>query len=125
MAVLKFPPGSINPLHIHPRATELLFLHCGTLEVGFVDTKNGLFNKTLKPGDMLVFPKGIVHCQYNRNHKDQAMAISSFGSASTGIQFVPMSVFNSGISNNVLAKAFKTDLDTKIRQRLQSLGLEP
>ncbi|KAK6933565.1 Cupin 1 [Dillenia turbinata] len=112
MAVLKFPPGSINPLHTHPRAAELLFLHSGTLEVGFVDTKNGLFNQTLKPGDMFVFPKGIVHYQYNRNHKEEAMAISSFGSASAGTQSVPMSVFNEGISDKILAKAFKTDIDT-------------
>ncbi|CAB4283217.1 unnamed protein product [Prunus armeniaca] len=44
--------------HIHPRSAEILFLVDGTLEVGFVDTKNNLFTQTLQAGDLFVFPKG-------------------------------------------------------------------
>ena len=43
-AVLEFPAGTTNPPHTHPRASELLFLTQGTLQVGFVDTTNKLFN---------------------------------------------------------------------------------
>ncbi|BBH05201.1 hypothetical protein Prudu_016521 [Prunus dulcis] len=39
-AVLEFPSGTTNPPHTHPRSAELLFLVDGTLEVGFIDTKN-------------------------------------------------------------------------------------
>ena len=60
-AVLQFPAGTPNPTHIHPRASELLFLSQGTLQVGFVDTANKLFNQTLQTGDIFVFPKGLVH----------------------------------------------------------------
>ncbi|GMP22230.1 hypothetical protein CsSME_00000336 [Camellia sinensis var. sinensis] len=95
-AVLFYPAGSINPPHTHPRAAELLFLVDGTLEVGFVDTKN-----------------------YNRNHNKSALAISAFGSASAGIVSVPVSVFGTDIDDEILAKAFKTDIDTvkKIKAR--------
>ncbi|XP_057471981.1 germin-like protein 9-3 [Actinidia eriantha] len=111
-AVLEFPAGNINPPHTHPRAAELLFLVSGTLEVGFVDTKNVLYTQTLKDGDIFVFPKGLVHFQYNRNHQEPALAISAFGSASAGTSSVPVSVFATGIDDEILAKAFKTDIGT-------------
>nr|XP_043622618.1 putative germin-like protein 9-2 [Erigeron canadensis] len=111
-AVLQFPPASVNQPHTHPRAAELLLVIMGTLEVGFIDTKNVLFNQTLIEGDMFVFPKGLVHFQYNRNHNQAAIAISAFGSANGGLLSVPKSVFASGIDDNVLAKSFKTDVPT-------------
>lgn len=111
-AVLQFPAGSVNPLHTHPRASELLFLVEGILEVGFIDTKNVLYTQRLKEGDMFVFPKGLVHYQYNRNHNASSTAISAFGSASAGTVSVPVSVFGTGIDVDILANAFKTDVDT-------------
>ncbi|KAI7742078.1 hypothetical protein M8C21_030084 [Ambrosia artemisiifolia] len=111
-AVLQFPPAGVNPPHTHPRAAELLVVLLGTLEVGFVDTTNMLYNQTLQEGDMFVFPKGLVHFQYNRNHNQSAIAISSFGSANAGLLSVPKSVFTTGIDENVLAMSFKTDVPT-------------
>ncbi|CAI9773063.1 unnamed protein product [Fraxinus pennsylvanica] len=112
MAVLKFPPAGINPPHTHPRATELLFTVSGTLEVAFIDTKNVLYTKQIEAGDMFVFPKGLVHYQYNRNHKNPAIAISAFGSANAGTVSVPNSVFGTAIDDEILAKSFKTDIAT-------------
>lgn len=112
LAVLEFPPGGINPPHTHPRASELLFLVVGTLEVTLIDTKNVPFTQRLETGDLFIFPKGLVHLQYNRNHKQAAIAISTFGSASAGTVSVPSSVFGTGIDDVILAKAFKTDVDT-------------
>ncbi|KAA8534571.1 hypothetical protein F0562_032088 [Nyssa sinensis] len=111
-AVLQFPAGGVNPLHTHPRSAELLFLVDGVLEVGFVDTKNILYTQKLKVGDMFVFPKGLVHYQYNRNHDVPATAISAFGSASAGTVSVPISIFATGIDDVILAKAFQTDVAT-------------
>lgn len=110
-AVLLFPPGSVNPPHTHPRSAELLLLVAGNLEVGFVDTKNKLYTQTLQPGDMFVFPKGLVHFQYCTGH-GTAIAVSAFGSASAGTVSVPAAVFGTGIDDLVLAKAFKTDVTT-------------
>lgn len=112
LAFLEFPPGGINPPHTHPRASELLFLLYGTLEVTVVDTKNVPYKQRLQAGDMFVFPKGLLHLQYNRNHKETAIAVSAFGGANAGTVSVPNSVFATGIDDLILAKAFKTDVAT-------------
>ncbi|KAK6135992.1 hypothetical protein DH2020_030264 [Rehmannia glutinosa] len=114
-AVLEFPPGGINPPHTHPRASELLLVTLGTLEVAFIDTKNVPFTQILRTGDMFVFPKGLVHFQYNRNHQQPAAAVSAFGSANAGTVSVPTSVFGTGIDDVILAKAFKTDVATVMK----------
>ncbi|XP_061364372.1 germin-like protein 9-3 [Gastrolobium bilobum] len=111
-AVLQFPAGSINPPHTHPRSAELLFAAHGSLQVGFVDTSNKLFTQTLKPGDLFVFPKGLVHFQYNADTQKPALAVSAFGSANAGTVSIPSTLFNTTIDDNVLALAFKTDVAT-------------
>ncbi|KAK3031071.1 hypothetical protein RJ639_035102 [Escallonia herrerae] len=65
-----------------------------------------------KQGDMFVFPKGLVHFQYNSAAKTPVLAISAFGSASAGTVSVPTAIFNTSISDNILAKSFKTDVAT-------------
>ncbi|KAI3748501.1 hypothetical protein L6452_11612 [Arctium lappa] len=117
-AVLEFPIGSLNPLHIHPRATELLFVIAGSLQVGFVDTSNKLFTQKLEIGDMFVFPKGLVHYQYNSNTTEPALAVSAFGSVSAGTQSIANSVFNSTIYEGILAESFNTSAD--VVERIES-----
>lgn len=111
-AALYYPPTTVNPPHTHPRASELLFLVMGSLEVGFVNTSNFLFNQTLQAGDMFVFPKGLLHYQYNADATAPAIAISAFGSASAGTVSIPTAVFNTSIYDPILAASFKTDVDT-------------
>nr|XP_043622620.1 germin-like protein 9-3 [Erigeron canadensis] len=111
-AVLQFPNSTVNPPHTHPRASELLFLLMGSLEVGFVDTTNKLFTQTLQQGDIFVFPKGLVHFQFNRDANIPALALSAFGSANAGTVSVPNSVFNTTIDDQALALSFKTDVAT-------------
>lgn len=120
--VFQFPAGSVNPLHTHPRSAELLLCALGSLEVGFVDTKNTLYARTLQTGDLFVFSKGLVHFQYNSDPNKPAMAISAFGSANPGTVSIRGAVFNTSISDDILAKSFKTDVATiqKIKK-----GLEP
>jgi quercetin dioxygenase-like cupin family protein len=121
-AVLQCPAGSINPPHTHPRSAELLFLLDGSLQVGFVDTTNKLFTQTLQAGDLFVFPKGLVHYQYNSDANHSAIAVSAFGSANAGTVSVPNVVFTTGIDDGILAKSFKTDITTI--QKIQA-GLAP
>ncbi|KAA3463651.1 germin-like protein 9-3 [Gossypium australe] len=111
-AVLQYPASSLNPPHTHPRAAELLFLVDGSLEVGFVDTTNKLFTQSLQAGDMFIFPKGLVHYQYNADPNNPAIAISSFGSANAGTVSLPKTLFATNIDDTVLAKSFKTDVST-------------
>lgn len=111
-AVLQYPAGSVNPPHTHPRAAELLLVVDGCLEVGLVDSTNKLYTQTLVIGDMFVFPKGLVHYQYNAYANQSATAISGFGSASAGTVSLPTTLFATGVDDEVLAKSFKTDVYT-------------
>ena len=110
--VLYFPAGSINPPHTHVRATGLLFLLQGTLQEGLIDTTNKLYTQTLQAGDMFVFPKGLVHYQYNPDAQTPAVAIAAFGSSNLESVSVPKALFNTDIDDVVLAKSFKTDVAT-------------
>ncbi|CAI0466392.1 unnamed protein product, partial [Linum tenue] len=91
-ATLLFPNGTANPPHTHPRAAELLFVVDGELQVGFFDTAGKLYTQALHVGDMFVFPKGLVHFQYNAG-AGYAIALSAFGSASTGTVSLPGTLF--------------------------------
>ncbi|CAA2942861.1 germin 9-3 [Olea europaea subsp. europaea] len=109
MAVLQFP-------------AELLFVVEGSLEVGFVDTTNKLFTQTLQTANIFVFPKGLVHYQYDSDPKEPAIADSAFGSASSGRASLPTTLFATGVEETILAESFKTDVITI--QKLKA-GLAP
>nr|POF16009.1 germin-like protein 9-3 [Quercus suber] len=110
--VLYFPAGSINPPHTRVRATGLIFLLQGTLQVGLIDTTNKLYTQTLQAGDMFVFPKGLVYYQYNPDAQTPAIAIAAFGSSNPGSVSVPKTLFNTDIDDIVLAKSFKRNVAT-------------
>lgn len=112
VAKILYPPSGINPPHVHPRSAELLMVLKGTLEVGLVNSTNRLFVQTLRAPDLFIFPKGLVHYQVNVDSERPAVAVGMFGSASAGTVALPSALFGSGISAEVLAKAFKTDTAT-------------
>ncbi|KAM7496936.1 hypothetical protein LguiA_021350 [Lonicera macranthoides] len=112
LAVLQFPAGFINPPHTRPRSAGLLFLLEGSLEVGLIDTTNKLYTQTLQAGDMFLFPKGLVHYQYNPSTDTPALAVATFGCANGGSVSVPAAVFGGGVDDGVLADSFKTDVAT-------------
>ncbi|ONI22158.1 hypothetical protein PRUPE_2G111100 [Prunus persica] len=89
-AVLQFPPNTLFPPPTRPDATGLLFLVDGSLE--------------LQTGDLFIFPKGLVHYQYNSVAQLPATAIAAFGSASARAVTVPPAVFTTGIDDVILAK---------------------
>ncbi|PSR98021.1 Germin-like protein [Actinidia chinensis var. chinensis] len=110
--VLQYLAGSTNPPHTHSRSIELLFLLGGSLEVRFVDTTNKLFTQTFQASDLFVFPKGLVHYQFNGDTKKFAIAVSAFGSANAGTVSIPGAMFNTSINDGILAKSFKIDVTT-------------
>ncbi|KAE8718975.1 hypothetical protein F3Y22_tig00109983pilonHSYRG00052 [Hibiscus syriacus] len=107
-AVLRFPSGSLNPSHRHPESAELLFLLAGSLEVGFIDANNVLRSETLEAGDVFVFPKGVVHYQYNYG-QDSGFAISAFGDADVRTIRSPGSIVSTNIRDDSIAKSVKID----------------
>ena len=110
MARIDFAPWGVNPPHTHPRATEIIFVLEGTLEVGFITTDNKLFVKTVTKGDVFVFPRGLVHFQQNRGYGPAAV-VAAFNSQLQGTQVLATALFGAAppVSTDILAKAFRID----------------
>ncbi|KAK9688906.1 hypothetical protein RND81_09G020600 [Saponaria officinalis] len=108
MARIDYAPGGLNPPHIHPRATEIVFVLYGQLNVGFINTKNVLLSKTLNAGDVFVFPRGLAHFQKNPSYNKPAAVIAGFNSQLPGTQQYVAALFTSAppVPNDVLAQAF-------------------
>ncbi|KAJ6404491.1 hypothetical protein OIU84_012638 [Salix udensis] len=70
------------------------------------DTSAGI--KTVKKGEIFVFPRGLVHFQKNNGDK-AASVISAFNSQLPGTQSIAMTLFTStpAVPDNVLTKAFQ------------------
>ncbi|KAG8385197.1 hypothetical protein BUALT_Bualt03G0016800 [Buddleja alternifolia] len=115
MVRIDFAPWGINPPHTHPRATEILTVIEGTLEVGFVTSnpENNLITKVLQKGDVFVFPKGLVHFQRSTGY-GYTIAIAALSSQNPGVITIANTVFgsNPAIANDLLAKSFQTDTKT-------------
>ncbi|XP_051148659.1 putative germin-like protein 2-1 [Andrographis paniculata] len=120
MVRIDYAPWGINPPHTHPRATEILTVLEGTLNVGFITSnpENRLITKQLVKGDVFVFPVGLVHFQQNVGTKN-AVAIAALSSQNPGVITIANAVFGSkpDVSSDVLAKAFQ--VDKSIVQQLQ------
>ncbi|XP_059652185.1 rhicadhesin receptor-like [Cornus florida] len=105
---IDYAPGGLNPPHTHPRATEVVFVLNGELDVGFITTADVLHSKSIKKGEIFVFPKGLVHFQKN-NGKSPAAVISAFNSQLPGTQSIPVTLFAAAppVPDDVLTKAFQ------------------
>ncbi|XP_030529538.2 germin-like protein 5-1 [Rhodamnia argentea] len=121
LARIDYAPGGLNPPHTHPRATEVVFVLEGELDVGFITTANVLVSKSIKKGQIFVFPRGLVHFQKN-NGKVPAAVISAFNSQLPGTQSIAATLFAATppVPDNVLTKAFQvgTKEVEKIKSRL-------
>ncbi|XP_020109888.1 germin-like protein 8-2, partial [Ananas comosus] len=121
IARLDYAPNGLNPLHTHPRATEILTVIRGTLLVGFVTSSpnNTLFQRVLRPGDVFVFPIGLIHFQLNVG-RGPAVAISGFNSQNPGLIVIADAVFGSNppIPVQVLEKSFQ--VGQNVIQELQA-----
>lgn len=118
---IDYAPGGLNPPHTHPRATEIVFVLEGQLDVGFITTANVLFSKTINKGEIFVFPRGLVHFQKN-NGKVPAAVIAAFNSQLPGTQSIAATLFAATptVPDHVLTKAFQvgTKEVEKIKSRL-------
>ncbi|CAM8888591.1 unnamed protein product [Rhodiola kirilowii] len=121
LARIDYAPWGINPPHTHPRASEILTVIEGTLEVGFVTSNplNTHITKVLNKGDVFVFPVGLVHYQRNVGYGN-AVAIAALSSQNPGVITIANAVFGAkpDISGDVLAKAFQ--MDKNVVQYLQA-----
>lgn len=66
MARLELAKGGVIPMHTHPAASEILLVVHGRITAGFISSSaNTVYEKTLKRGDVTVFPQGLLHFQVN------------------------------------------------------------
>ncbi|KVI09613.1 germin-like protein subfamily 3 member 2 [Cynara cardunculus var. scolymus] len=100
-----FEVGGINVPHYHPRATEVAYVIEGKVYSGFVDTGNKVFAKVIEKGEVMVFPRGVLHFQMNVG-KSPATVIGSFDSQNPGSIKLPAALFGSDIDTGLLEKAF-------------------
>lgn len=109
MVRIDWAKGGINPPHVHPRATEILFLVEGSLYVGFISTTNNtLFATYLQKGELFIFPRGLIHFQLNVG-KSNAFAISALNSQNFGTSQVAAALFTpTNLDDQVLTKGFRT-----------------
>uniref|UniRef100_A0ACD6ASD9 Uncharacterized protein n=1 Tax=Avena sativa TaxID=4498 RepID=A0ACD6ASD9_AVESA len=110
MSRIDYTPWGINPPHAHPRATEIIFVLEGTLDVGFVTTGGYLYSRTICKGEIFVFPRGLLHFQKN-NGGAPAVAISAFNSQLPGTQSLAIALFGASppVPTDVLARALQID----------------
>ncbi|KAJ9163982.1 hypothetical protein P3X46_023601 [Hevea brasiliensis] len=78
----------------HPRASELFFVSAGVVIAGFVDSKNQLFQKILKEGDVFVLPRGLLHFCVNAGN-EAATIFSVLSSQNPGEVSVAGAMFES------------------------------
>ncbi|CAN1764553.1 Putative germin-like protein 2-1 [Linum perenne] len=124
MARLDFAKCGVNPPHLHPRASEILIVMEGSLEVGFITTlpETRLISKVLKAGDAFVFPSALIHYQKNVG-EGPAYAIAALNSQNPGAQPVITALFGSNpkIPIEILSKALEvesnvaTEMQTKFK----------
>ncbi|KDP46444.1 hypothetical protein JCGZ_10284 [Jatropha curcas] len=112
IARIDFTPGGVNPPHSHPRAAEVMTVIEGALYAGFITSNpcHRLFAKVFKPGDVFVFPFGLIHFQMNIG-KTPAVAIAALNSQNPGEMTLANAVFGAvpSVNPDLLARAFHTD----------------
>lgn len=122
MARFDYGPGGIAPPHHHPRASEIIVVLEGMIEVAFVisNPDNKLYKKVLQKGDAYVFPIGLIHYQKNVG-KGNAVSLSGLSSQNPGVIFEANTVFGStpDIAADLLAKSFQ--VDQKVVDQLQTV----
>lgn len=125
LSLFTLRPGGQNLIHYHPRATELLLVFQGEIEVGFTDTQGQLHLNNVRAGQATIFPRGMLHFQRNIG-TGQAEYISILNSENPGVMSFPRVLL--GLPDHILAQAFRTpestiaDLKTRLLPPSLSAG---
>ncbi|PWA92018.1 germin-like protein 2-1 [Artemisia annua] len=121
LARVDYAPWGLNPPHYHPRATEVITVMEGSLQVGFITSNpdNKFFTKRLEKGDVFIFPRTLIHFQQNVGNC-YAAVLSSLSSQNPGAVTIGRAIFGSNpdIPDYILAKAFQ--VDKQVIDELQS-----
>eukprot|EP00752_Nemacystus_decipiens_P001668 g1620.t1 len=95
MVLFNLEPCGINLPHVHPRATEMLYVIQGEkLRVAFVEENDGdgAVVNDLSQGDVTFFPQGLIHYQQNLGCEPAAY-LSALNSEDPGVVTVATRFF--------------------------------
>ena len=115
MARADIATGGVIPMHTHPGASEIILIAKGSVTAGLISSDNSVYLKTLKEGDIMVFPQGLLHFQVNTG-RTQALLWVSFGSPNPGLQILSNALFSNNLSSELIEKT--TFLDDNEVNRL-------
>ncbi|KAJ9691942.1 hypothetical protein PVL29_011177 [Vitis rotundifolia] len=118
MARADIAPGGVVPMHTHHGASETILIAKGSITAGFISSDNTVYLKTLKEGDIMVFPQGLLHFQVNTG-RTQALVWVSFSSSNPGIQILSNALFSNNLPSELIEKT--TFLDDDEVKRLKAL----
>ncbi|OVA06836.1 Germin [Macleaya cordata] len=121
MARLDLAPGGVIPIHTHPSANEVLLVLQGSICAGFVSSSaNKVYLKTLKKGDIMIFPQGLLHFQINAKGSP-AVATVSFSNPEPGLQILDFALFANDLPSELIEKSTFLD-DAQVKKLKGVLG---
>ncbi|XWS12143.1 hypothetical protein CRYUN_Cryun37aG0064600 [Craigia yunnanensis] len=119
-ARLDLAPGGVVPMHTHPAATELLYVVHGHITAGFISSSNVVYLRTLKKGDIMIFPQGLLHFQINAGRRP-SLAILNFNSPNPGLQILDFALFANDLPSALVEKTTFLD-DAQVKKLKGALG---
>ncbi|CAL5195748.1 unnamed protein product [Lathyrus oleraceus] len=105
------------PLHYHPESSELLIIVEGEVTVGFI-TPQKAYVKTLKPSDVIVLPKGLLHFVINSG-AGKAVIYGALSSSSPTVHVTDFLLFGNDLSTSIIAQT--TLLDVSQIEKLKAV----
>lgn len=120
IARLDLAAGGVVPMHTHPAGSELLLVVQGAITAGFISTANKVYVQTLKKGDVMVFPQGLLHFQINAGGIT-SVAYASFSSPSPGLQITSIALFGNDLPSPIIEKTTFLD-DAQVKKLKSVLG---
>lgn len=119
IARLDLAPGGVVPMHTHPEATELLLVVQGSITTAFISSSsNKVYLKTVKKGEIMIYPRGLLHFQINARGIP-AIAFVSFSSPEPGLQILDFALFANDLNTTLVEKT--TFLDKAEIETLKSV----
>ncbi|KAE7998455.1 hypothetical protein FH972_003000 [Carpinus fangiana] len=106
---LDMEPGGVVPIHTHPGASEAILVLKGKTTAGFVSSANTVYYKTLKKGDVMIFPQGLLHFQVNAG-STPVQVFATFSSANPGVQILDFSLFSNDFPSELVAATSFLDI---------------
>jgi len=110
--------GSV-PVHTHD-ATELLIIVEGQITAGFI-TRTKVYSKTVKAGDIIVFPEGLLHFVVNSG-VGKAVAFVAFSSSNPSTQILDTLLFGNNLSTSIIAETTLLDVSQILKLKAQFNG---